>query len=215
MSRVALALLAGASMLLSACQTGASQDHVTSSSALPGKSATTEPEGSDALLEAQLKKMTAAGASTPLSVKSPAFAAGGPIPMRYSCKGSNISPPLNWSGGAKNATSYALSVEDPDAPRGTFIHWILYNIPASTHGLKEAVPPSPTLPDGAMQGTNSAGKVGYTGPCPPSGVHHYHFKLYGLDTILKLPSGANRDQLVTAARGHIVAEGELIGTFAH
>lgn len=105
-------------------------------------------------------------------------------------------------------------MDDPDAPIGTFVHWVIYNIPASNRGLPEAVPANAKLADGTQQGNNGTGRAGYTGPCPPSGTHRYFFKLYALDTVLSLASGADKDQLLKAMQGHILAQGELMGTFS-
>ena len=148
-----------------------------------------------------------------LSISSSAFAAGQSIPAIYSCLGRSVSPPLSWTGAPAGTASFALIMDDPDAPIGTFVHWVIFNIPASGSGLPEAVPGSAKLTDGTLQGSNGAGQTGYAGPCPPSGTHRYFFKLYALDTVLNLPSGASKDQLLKAMQGHILAQGELIGTF--
>lgn len=105
-------------------------------------------------------------------------------------------------------------MDDPDAPFGTFVHWVIYNIPASSRGLPEAIPAGAKLADGTQQGNNGAGGTGYTGPCPPSGTHRYFFKLYVLDAALSLSSGAGKDELLKAMQGHILAQGELMGTFS-
>ncbi len=149
-----------------------------------------------------------------LSITSTAFAAGQPIPPLYSCRGKNISPPLAWSGAPATTKSFGLILDDPDAPSGTYVHWVIYNIPAASKGLPESVPGSVKLGDGSLQGTNSSGGTGYTGPCPPSGTHHYHFKVYALDAVLSLSSGATKEQLLAAMQGHILAQGELVGTFS-
>jgi Raf kinase inhibitor-like YbhB/YbcL family protein len=150
--------------------------------------------------------------SIPLS--STAFAAGASIPSDYSCKGRSVSPPLAWSNTPAGTKSFALILDDPDAPSGTFTHWVIYNIPASSLGLSEAIPTNGQLSDGTLQGNNGAGRAGYTGPCPPSGTHRYFFTLYALDVLLSLSSGANKDQLLKAMQGHILAQGELMGTFS-
>ena len=149
-----------------------------------------------------------------LSLSSTAFAAGKPIPAIYTCTGRSVSPPLAWTGAPAGTASFALILDDPDAPIGTFVHWVIYNIPAASNGLPEAVPSSAKLADGSLQGNNGAGQAGYTGPCPPSGTHRYFFKLYALDTVLNLSSGVNKDQLLKAMQGHILAQGELMGTFS-
>jgi hypothetical protein len=151
-------------------------------------------------------------ASMTLSLSSPAFASGQPIPTQYSCKGKGISPPLAWSGAPTGTRSFALIVDDPDAPAGTFVHWVIYNIPASSNGLPESVSGAATLPSGNLEGSNSMRRTGYSAPCPPSGTHRYFFKLYALDAVLSLASGANKEALLKAMQGHIVAQGELMGT---
>jgi len=148
------------------------------------------------------------------NLTSPAFTAGKPIPPDFSCKGRNISPALAWTGAPAGTASFALIVDDPDAPAGLWVHWVLYNIPATSTGLREDVPPQPTLPDGTIQGRNTSGHQYYDGPCPPSGTHRYFFKLFALDTTLNLSPGATADQLTKAIQGHILAQGELMGTFS-
>ena len=149
-----------------------------------------------------------------LSISSTAFAPGNPIPVDYSCKGRNISPALAWAGAPAGTASFALIVDDPDAPSGTFVHWVIYNIPSASKGLPEAVATAPTLPDGTLQGRNGAGSQHYEGPCPPSGTHRYFFKLYALDAKLDLKAGATAVQLLQAMQSHILAQGELMGTFS-
>jgi len=149
-----------------------------------------------------------------LSLTSSAFTAGKPIPAVYSCISRSISPPLAWTGAPSGTASFAIIMDDPDAPSGTFVHWVIYNIPASSKGLPEAVSADAKLSDGTLQGNNGAGRAGYTGPCPPSGTHRYFFKLYALDAVLNLKSGSSKDQLLNAMQGHILAQGELIGTFS-
>ncbi len=144
---------------------------------------------------------------------SSAFAHGESIPMRYSCDGEDISPPLTWGDPPAGTQSFALIMDDPDAPMGTWVHWVVYNLPAATRGLPENVPTDAQLPDGSLQGTNSWGRIGYGGPCPPSGTHRYFFKLYALDTTINLPAGAEKKALLQAMQGHVLAEAELMGTF--
>lgn len=148
-----------------------------------------------------------------LNVSSTAFTAGQAIPAQYTCKGQGISPPLAWSGAPAGVKSFALIMDDPDAPMGTFVHWVLYNLPAASGALPEAIPAGPKLTDGSVQGSNSAGRSGYTGPCPPSGTHRYFFKIYALDVLLDPGAGAGKEQLLRAMDGHIVSQGELMGTF--
>ncbi len=149
-----------------------------------------------------------------LSVSSSAFAAGQSIPAKYSCKGQNISPALAWTNAPAGTKSFALIMDDPDAPMGTWVHWVVFNIPATTSNLPEAVMAGAQLADGSLQGKNSSGKQGYDGPCPPSGTHRYFFKLYALDTSLNLSSDSGKEQLLKAMQGHILAQGELMGTFS-
>jgi Raf kinase inhibitor-like YbhB/YbcL family protein len=148
-----------------------------------------------------------------LKVTSAAFAEGAAISSEYTCDGRNVSPPLAWDGVPANAKTLALIADDPDAPRGVWTHWVVFNLPASERGLAEAVPATETLADGAKQGKNDFGNAGYGGPCPPTGTHRYYFKLYALDRALSLPSGATKDQLLKAIEGHVVAEGELMGRY--
>ena len=145
---------------------------------------------------------------------SPAFAHGEPIPRKYTCDGEDVSPPLHWSAPPQGAQSLALIADDPDAPVGTWVHWVLYNLPAETRGLPEAVPPDADLPDGSRHGRNSWRRLGYGGPCPPSGTHRYFFKLYALDTALDLAPGASKKQLLRAMKGHILIQAELMGVYA-
>lgn len=144
-----------------------------------------------------------------LSVESPAFHENALIPTEYSCEGVDRSPPLSWQGAPENTKSFALIMDDPDAPNGTFVHWILFNIPADKAELEA----NASIPKGAVSGTNSWGKTGYGGPCPPSGTHHYHFKLYALDTELSLDETANKQDVLDAMKNHILDESVLIGLY--
>ena len=152
--------------------------------------------------------------SEPISFTSSAFAHEAPIPVKYSCDGENISPPLAWTDPPDGTESFALINDDPDAPGGVWVHWVLYNIPADARGLQEAVPAQETLSDGSQHGENSWGRRDYGGPCPPGGTHRYFFKLYALDSMLDLGPGADKEALLTAMEGHILEETELMGTFA-
>jgi Raf kinase inhibitor-like YbhB/YbcL family protein len=144
-----------------------------------------------------------------LELTSDAFANGQSIPAKYACTGRNISPALAWSEPPAGTQSFALIMDDPDAPAGTWVHWVLFNIPANTRSLQENIDTS------AMSaGKNSGGDLGYGGPCPPSGTHRYFFKLYALDTTLSLSPGVTKEQLLKAMEGHILAQGELMGTFS-
>lgn len=149
-----------------------------------------------------------------IDLTSTAFQDGQTIPRQCTADGKNISPPLKWSNPPATTKSFALICEDPDAPRGTWTHWVLLNLPPTSRELGEAVPSLETLPDGSIQGTNDFGKVGYGGPAPPPGKpHRYFFKVYALDQLLNIQPGATRKQLLEAMGGHILAEGQLIGTY--
>jgi len=149
-----------------------------------------------------------------LQLTSDAFTNGQAIPAKYSCKGEDISPALAWGEPPAGTQSFALIMDDPDAPVGTWVHWVLFNIPATARGLPEALPSDATLPDGSMSGNSSFGSPGYGGPCPPSGTHRYFFKLYALDEMLAISVGADKGELEKAMVGHILAQAELMGTFS-
>ena len=148
-----------------------------------------------------------------IKITSSAFEEGGLIPPKYTCDGADISPPLQWEAVPEGTKSIALISDDPDAPMGTWVHWVLFNLPAETKELAENVPPDSTLPNGARQGTTDFGRVGYGGPCPPSGTHRYFFKIYALDTEVDLPAGADKSRLLKAMQGHILGQGQLIGKY--
>ena len=158
--------------------------------------------------------MRAVADPTPtLALVSSAFLTDGAIPQRYTCSGPNVSPELKWTGVPASARSLALIMLDPDAPMGTFVHWVIYNLSPTTSALPEQVSPSASLGDGE-QGVNGLGSIVYTGPCPPAGEpHHYHFRLYALDERLNLQKGATAQQLESAIQGHILASTELVGIF--
>jgi len=149
----------------------------------------------------------------PFELTSTAFAHGESIPRKYTCDGEDISPPLLWGDPPQGTQSFALIADDPDAPMGTWVHWVLYNLSAESRALPEAVPPDADLPDGSRHGQNSWGRLGYGGPCPPSGTHRYFFKLYALDRVLDLAAGASKEQLLQAMEGHILAQTELMGLY--
>lgn len=149
-----------------------------------------------------------------VAVSSSAFSQGTSIPTRYTCDGQDISPPLDWRGLPDGSVSLALIVEDPDAPGGNWVHWLAFNIPASTTGLPEGLPVAGPIPGGGIQGNNSWRRTGYGGPCPPSGMHRYFFKLYALDSALTLEPGITKLQLERAMAGHVLAWGQLMGTFS-
>jgi Raf kinase inhibitor-like YbhB/YbcL family protein len=149
-----------------------------------------------------------------MKIISPAFGEGKMIPAQFTCKGKDVSPSLQWSGISEKAKSLALISDDPDAPGGTWVHWVYFNIPPTLTGLPENVAKIKNPETGGIQGLNDFGKVGYGGPCPPSGVHRYYFKLYALDTLLTLDAGTTKDKLLRAMEGHILAQGELMGKFS-
>jgi Raf kinase inhibitor-like YbhB/YbcL family protein len=149
-----------------------------------------------------------AGAQASFILTSDVFNNNEAIPLKHSGKGQDISPPLAWSNPPSETKSYALICDDPDAPSGTWTHWVLYNIPSNVKTIEEG-----KLPNGATLGKNSWGKTSYGGPNPPSGTHHYIFTLYALDVALALPSGLTSDQLRQAMAGHVLDKATLIGTF--
>ncbi len=149
-----------------------------------------------------------------LSVSSTAFKEGEIIPAKYTCEGRDISPHLDWNGVPEETKSLALIMDDPDAPSGIFTHWVIFNLPSDSQGSPEAVPSASQLPSGALQGRNDFGKIGYGGPCPPPGKpHHYRFTLYALDMPLDLGAGSSKNQVLSAATGHILAQGQLTGKY--
>jgi len=148
-----------------------------------------------------------------LTITSPAFSEGGMIPKKYSCDGTDISPDLSWKGVPGATRSLVLICDDPDAPGRTWVHWVLFNIPAGEKGLPAEIPPAATLSNGARHGTNDFRHLGYGGPCPPGGTHRYYFKLYALDTVLSLDAGASKAQVEAAMAGHILAQAQLMGKY--
>lgn len=148
------------------------------------------------------------------TLSSAAFPPGGVISRRYTCDGDNISPELNWIDAPQPARSFALIMDDPDAPGGTFTHWVLYNLPGNARGLAENLPKMDGLDNGALQGRNDFDRTGYGGPCPPRGTtHHYRFRLYALDTSLDLPAGAAKSQVLARIDGHVIGQAEVVGTY--
>jgi Raf kinase inhibitor-like YbhB/YbcL family protein len=149
-----------------------------------------------------------------ISLRSPAFEDGKPIPNRYTCEAEDVSPPLTWSGLPAGTMTIALICDDPDAPMGTWVHWVLYGVPATQDSLEENLATKPELPNKARQGVNDFRSTGYGGPCPPPGkTHRYFFKIYALNADLVLKPGANKKQLLDAMKGHIIGEGQLMGTY--
>ena len=148
------------------------------------------------------------------SLQSRAFSSGAEIPTKFTCEGSDVSPALQWGSPPANSQSFALIADDPDAPAGTWTHWVAYDLPASLRQLPEAVPKHASLAGGGAQGLNDFGKTGYGGPCPPPGKpHRYFFKLYALNIKLNLKPGAAKQQVERALEGHILGKAELMGTY--
>ena len=150
-----------------------------------------------------------------MEITSTAFVEGDTIPRPYTCDEEDLSPPLSFSGVPDTATTLALIVDDPDAPAGTWVHWVLFDLPAETSGLPEGVPKEPRPALGGSQGANSWGRTGYAGPCPPppTGEHRYFFRLYALDAAIDLAPGARADDVRGAMDGHVLAEASLMGTY--
>lgn len=149
-----------------------------------------------------------------LEIKSSAFTAGGDILQKFTCDGSDVSPALGWDAPPEGTKSFTLIMDDPDAPVGIWVHWVLYNLPADARTLSENVLKKEGLPDGARQGRNDFGRIGYGGPCPPPGKpHRYFFKLYALDTVLDLKVGATKADVEKVMEEHILAQGELMGRY--
>lgn len=150
-----------------------------------------------------------------MKLKAPAFAAAANVPVRFTCDGSNVSPALGWTDAPPTAKSFVLIMDDPDAPRRTWVHWILFDVPSIETHLAEGIPSQGKLPSGARQGQNDFGRIGYGGPCPPPGPpHRYYFRLFALDRTIDLDSGASRAQVERAMRGHVLASTELMARYA-
>ena len=154
------------------------------------------------------------GESMEIKITSTAFENGANIPVKYTCDGEDVSPPLRWEGVPDGAKSLALICDDPDAPMGTWVHWVLFNIPPDVTELPEKILSQPNLDNGAVHGINDFRNYGYGGPCPPGGTHRYFFKIYALDTTLDLKPGVTKSQLLDAMEGHILAKGELMGRYS-
>jgi Raf kinase inhibitor-like YbhB/YbcL family protein len=152
----------------------------------------------------------------PFYLTSTAFENGATIPRKFTCDGPDVSPALSWTEPPAGTKGLAIIVDDPDAPSGMWVHWVLYDLPTGTRELREAVPKDRELPGGARQGRNDFGKIGYNGPCPPKGrLHRYFFKLYAVDVRPNLKAGASKSDLERAIKGHILAQAEIIGRFQH
>jgi Raf kinase inhibitor-like YbhB/YbcL family protein len=148
-----------------------------------------------------------------MALRSEAFLDGGNIPTKYTCEGDNISPPLTWRDVPAPTRSFALLMDDPDARFSAFTHWVIFDLGSNTSTLGEGVPAAPQLPENTIQGKNGFGKIGYGGPCPPRGRHHYRFTLYALDDLLRLAPGSSKKQVLDAMRGHILEQAQLVGLF--
>ncbi len=153
------------------------------------------------------------GKKMDIKLTSTAFADNGIIPSKYTCDGINVSPPLSWRTDAQGIKSFVLVCDDPDAPAGDWAHWIIYDMPANVREIREDCNANRNLPDGAQMGINDFHKIAYGGPCPPSGTHRYHFKIYAVDKILHLKAGAPKREVLEAMDKHIIAEGLLIGKY--
>ena len=154
------------------------------------------------------------GTSMAFELTSAAFASGATIPQKHTCEGGDVSPPLAWTDPPSGTKALALVCEDPDAPAGTWVHWVVYDLPATARSLPEGAAPEPSRSDGSRQGRNDFKKIGYGGPCPPPGPpHRYFFRLYALDRTLDLEPGLDSKSLVAAMSGHILDEGVLVGTY--
>ncbi len=149
-----------------------------------------------------------------MKLTSAAFSDGNIIPKQFTCDGSDLSPALEWSGAPENTKSFSLIADDPDAPAGTWVHWVLYDLPPDAKKLTEGVPKDEQISNGARQGKNDFRRVGYGGPCPPPGAaHRYFFKLYALDAKLNLKAGASKADVEKAMAGHILAQASLMGRY--
>jgi Raf kinase inhibitor-like YbhB/YbcL family protein len=165
------------------------------------------------LCAASITGQTREGAMS-FEIASTAFSNGGMIPKKFTCDGPDASPPLKWTGAPAATKNFALIMDDPDAPVGTWVHWVLYNLPASMTELPEGVQKQEQLTDGATQGRNDFRRIGYGGPCPPPGTpHRYYFKLYALDAKLALKPGATKVELEGAMKSHILGQAELMGQY--
>lgn len=163
--------------------------------------------------ESQTVKENKGAEEMEIKITSSAFEEGGMIPSKYTCDGADISPPLQWDSVPDGTASIALISDDHDAPMGTWVHWVLYNLPADVNHLPENMPDDETLPDGTRQGLTDFGKTGYGGPCPPSGTHRYYFKIYALDKKIDVAIVIDKEGLLKEMQGHIIAQGQLMGKY--
>jgi Raf kinase inhibitor-like YbhB/YbcL family protein len=167
------------------------------------------------LLLAGIRTSPQTPAPDTLKLKSSDFPAGATIPKQFTCAGADISPSFSWSDPPASTQSFALIADDPDAPAGNWVHWVVYNLPATLRALPQNFPKSEQANDGSHQGNNDFAKTGYNGPCPPPGKpHRYFFKLYALDTKLTLKPGASKKDVEAAMQGHILAQGQYVGRFS-
>jgi Raf kinase inhibitor-like YbhB/YbcL family protein len=148
-----------------------------------------------------------------MEITSSSFKPGESIPAKYTCDSIDISPQLTWSGVPTGTKSFALICDDPDAPSGTYVHWVLYNLPSDLRELTEDIPKTDTLENGARQGKNDFGKTGYGGPCPPGGTHRYYFKIFALDTEVEEKQGMTKRELLKLMETHVLEEGQLMGRY--
>jgi Raf kinase inhibitor-like YbhB/YbcL family protein len=148
-----------------------------------------------------------------MEITSSAFDEGAMIPKKYTCDDMDISPPLKWSNVPDGTKTFAIICDDPDAPMGTWVHWVLFNLPANIHELSEDVPALEILPNGAKQGRNDFGKIGYGGPCPPGGTHRYYFKVYALSAEIKVKAGISKSELLKVMESNILSKGQLTGRY--
>ena len=149
-----------------------------------------------------------------MQITSSAFREGEAIPRKYTCDGEDVSPPLSWSGASEGTESIALISDDPDAPMGTWVHWVIYDLPAGVTSLPEGVESVERPQVGGIHGITDFRRLGYGGPCPPSGTHRYFFKLFALDNVMDLPASATKKKLLQAMKGHILAEAQIMGTYS-
>ncbi len=149
-----------------------------------------------------------------LELRSPAFTEGSRIPAKHTCDGEDTSPELSWTGKPDGGKSFALTCDDPDAPSGLWVHWVVFDLPPSAAGLPEGIPATPEIAGGGRQGRNDFRKIGWGGPCPPRGTHRYVFTLHALDATLGLAAGATREDLLQAMRGHVLEKATLTATYS-
>jgi len=149
-----------------------------------------------------------------MKITSNAFQDGEMIPQKHTCDGPDLSPQLAWADLPEGTESLALICDDPDAPAGTWVHWVIFNVPSGARELPEGIPGEEELPDGTRQGRNDFRRIGYGGPCPPGGTHRYYFKLYALDTVLDKEAGATKDELLEVMEGHVISRVSLMGRYS-